>query len=67
MYRGELKEHFCLEGLFRPAGINVTVLRAGERLLRYMRRNGERRGRERETETESERKREVFNRYIECI
>jgi len=32
---GELKEHFCLWGLFRPAGINVTVLQARERLLRY--------------------------------
>lgn len=28
--KGELKEHFCPEGLFRPFGINVTVLRAGE-------------------------------------
>jgi len=40
--RGELKEHFCLWGLFRPAGINVTVLRARERLLRYTERKEER-------------------------
>lgn len=49
MYRGELKEHFCPEGLFRPAGINVTVLQAGERLFRYTRRT------ERESETDRDR------------
>jgi len=39
--REELKEHFCLWGLFRPAGINVTVLRARDRLLRYTERKEE--------------------------
>jgi len=53
---GELKEHFCLGGLFRPTGINVTISRAAGIDRRWVRERGEGfRGGESE--------RYVFNRY----